>query len=230
MKRALFLIVLVCSVLPAMAAAAAAVPDASSATAAAQVGININPAGISVASGQVGINGLALRFVDVNGSGIELPLGITYNNTIDSGAVYPHNTAFSVSSGIKFIRPFYSNDFFRISAVPGIAVSYTATFENYDNNLAKDIYSTYSAGVSAVGGIEGEVFVDKAFSLPRHSLSLATGLNLSLGFNFGETIDNFTDKTDSSLDARNYSRKFVYSAGLSSFGTTLSTITVRYYF
>ncbi len=227
-----FLFVVFCSFIAfnVFATDSAVVADAQSTTTGGQIAVSINPSLFSAPQGQIGINGLAVRFIDSKGSGIEIPFGLTYNYTNDSGATFPFNLTASISSGMKFIRPVFSNDFFRVSVYPGFTVSYSETDENYNNSLAKDYYYTYTAGVAAIGGIEVEAFIDKAFSLPYHSLSLSSGLNLSVGASFGETTDNFTDKTNKTLDTRNYSRKFVYNGGVTSTGTSLSTITIRYYF
>jgi hypothetical protein len=161
MKRMLLILSFTVLAYGIFAAETQLVTSPSAGTLTAQTGINIDTAGMKMENGSVGINGLSLRFMKPDGSGCEVPIGLTYNYGYDNGQYFPYNLSGTLSSGFRLINPLFVNEFFKINTLPGIGASYTLKYSNYDNSSAKDTYYMYAGSITLSDSLEVEIFISK---------------------------------------------------------------------
>ncbi len=170
----------------------------------------------------IGITGLSFRFLNSKWEGFEIPVGISFSS---SGADQSGNNDFrvggSIYTGYKLIIPSFMNEYIRIYSIPGITGSYQFQYEHY-NSTSDPAYTelSHSFGLTLYAGLEIEVPIGKLLSLPPNTICVSSGVSVYGG---GTVTTNYVNGKYKKITAN-------MNCSTGSSGTSLTTLSVRYYF
>ena len=184
---------------------------------------NANTGSITLGSAGASINGFSMIFLDKDRNGFSIPVSLNFssaNSPYGSGGGTSVSSAnlLTITAGFYPIRSIFKNNSVRLSFIYGVSLLYSCLLHGY---IPED-YATLNCicGISLSAGLQLEVPIGGILSLPKDSLCLVSGVNLSGSALYSEHFNG-----------RNFvSDQHSFYFGSASTGGNISSIGVRYYF
>lgn len=157
----------------------------------------------------LGVSGLSFRFLNSKMEGFEIPVNFTYSNS--ASCQDPADVSGSISLGYRLIFVLHRNDFMNFNLLPGLTGLYSYA------SLNPDLIHTFGVVPSVTG--EVEVSIGKVLGIPSEALKIGTGFGIYAQYTY----------------TRSYSHGVFYNSGYrlnvstSSFGSVLTSLSIRYY-
>jgi hypothetical protein len=226
-KVIVFILLFVCA---AVYAADADTVSAKPVSAAAQTGItlNVDAGSLIVSKNALGVSGFSFRFLDKDRNGFDIPFGLSFRNSdIFTETGTEVSTSVTISSGFRYVNRLFSNDFIRVNMLPGFYLAYTGIWtsrvQDYEEEWRtdyNDATSQHSVTLGFTANMEVEVPIGKIFSLPADAICLASGLSVTVSGAF-----NVYSRNDKYEQAG-----MMFSVNTGSYGTSITSLGIRYYF
>jgi hypothetical protein len=183
---------------------------------------NGNGGPVMVSFAGASINGFSLIFLDKDRNGFSIPVSLNFssanNPNSNGGTSVSSANSLTITAGFYPIRSIFKNNSVRLSFIYGFSLLYSCFLHGY---IPED-YATLNSvcGISLSAGLQLEVPIGGILTLPKDSLCLVSGVNLSGSALYSEHFNG-----------RNFvSDQHSFSFGSFSTGGSISNIGIRYYF